>query len=236
MATTPKSARLPTDERRAAILNAVRDVFAERGFHGTTTRQLADAAAVSEALLFKHFPSKEALYAAMQESCWDDVADQEIRRLGELQPSTATLVVLVQFLASRIIGDWAGRTGRGHRPTLISRLMMHSILEDGVFARGFIKRFEGGWLSKFEQCIEAAREAGDLVDSPVPGRLRGWFVHHLVVMILIQWTPGVPVASYGVSREELVPNVVWFALRGIGVKDEAILRYFDPRALALLQR
>src|SRR3982751_6379649 len=60
------SSKLSGEERRQAIIRAVRRVFAEKGFHGTTTRELAEAAGVSEALLFKHFPNKEALYSAMQ--------------------------------------------------------------------------------------------------------------------------------------------------------------------------
>ncbi|HEX2260068.1 MAG TPA: helix-turn-helix domain-containing protein, partial [Candidatus Binatia bacterium] len=57
--------RLSAEERRQAIADAVRGVFADKGFDGTTTRELAKAAGVSEALLYKHFPSKESLYAAM---------------------------------------------------------------------------------------------------------------------------------------------------------------------------
>ena len=37
--------RLNSEERRAAIIKAVRRVFAEKGFDGTTTRELAEAAA-----------------------------------------------------------------------------------------------------------------------------------------------------------------------------------------------
>ena len=57
--------RLSGGERRQAIADAVRGVFADKGFDGTTTRELAKAAGVSEALLYKHFPSKESLYAAL---------------------------------------------------------------------------------------------------------------------------------------------------------------------------
>ncbi|MGA7699839.1 MAG: helix-turn-helix domain-containing protein, partial [Thermoguttaceae bacterium] len=66
------AAKLSGQERRAAIIKAVQRVFVEKGFHGTTTRELAEAAGVSEALLFKHFPSKEALYAAIQVSCFEE--------------------------------------------------------------------------------------------------------------------------------------------------------------------
>jgi len=63
------AAKLSSEERRSAIIHAVRRVFAEKGFHGTTTRELALAAGVSEALLFKHFPNKEALFSAMLMAC-----------------------------------------------------------------------------------------------------------------------------------------------------------------------
>src|ERR1043165_7671398 len=99
--TRPQS-RMSTDERRAAILQAVRKVFAEKGFHGSTTRELAEAAGVSEALLFKHFPSKDVLYEEVQQATWDDISREDVGRLMSLPPSTATLVVLVHYLISKI--------------------------------------------------------------------------------------------------------------------------------------
>src|SRR3954447_24631251 len=101
------TARLSAEQRRAAIIVAVRRVFAERGFHGTTTRALAEAAGVSEALLFKHFPNKEALYSAMQLSCCSEQDLGHYERIAALEPSARTLVLLVQFLVSRIV-DCAG--------------------------------------------------------------------------------------------------------------------------------
>ena len=59
--------KLSGEERRAAIIKAVRKLFAAKGFDGTTTRELAAAAGGSEALLFKHFPNKEALVEAILE-------------------------------------------------------------------------------------------------------------------------------------------------------------------------
>src|SRR6476646_11215613 len=95
--------KLSSEERRAAIIKAVRHVFAEKGFDGTTTRELADAAGVSEALLFKHFPNKEALFSAMQLSCCTEEDLGTFERLKALPSSTATLVLLVHFLVSRMV-------------------------------------------------------------------------------------------------------------------------------------
>jgi AcrR family transcriptional regulator len=60
--------RLKAGDRRSQILAAALDVFAELGFHGARTRDLAEKAGVSEALLFRHFATKEDLVRAILES------------------------------------------------------------------------------------------------------------------------------------------------------------------------
>src|SRR6516165_819098 len=97
------SGKLSGDERREAIIRAVRRVFAERGFHGTTTRALAEAAGVSEALLFKHFPNKEALYSAMQTFCISERDSEQMGRIKALSPSTSTLVLIVHMVVARMV-------------------------------------------------------------------------------------------------------------------------------------
>jgi len=59
--------RLTGAERRGQILRTSMRLFAERGFSATRTRDLARAAGVSEALVFKLFPDKESLYRAILE-------------------------------------------------------------------------------------------------------------------------------------------------------------------------
>src|ERR1700691_5490673 len=95
--------KLSGDERRAAIIKSVRRVFSEKGFHGTTTRELADAAGVSEALLYKHFPNKEALFAAMQESCYGAMYRGKLDDLMELEDGSATLILMVHCLVSHVV-------------------------------------------------------------------------------------------------------------------------------------
>src|SRR5437870_10668148 len=96
--------KLSSEERRAAIVQAVKRVFAEKGFHGTTTRELAHAAGVSEALLFKHFPNKETLYSAMQMACCHQEDCERTRRLKSVEPSTSTLVLLIHTMVSKMVG------------------------------------------------------------------------------------------------------------------------------------
>src|SRR5262245_18460604 len=99
----PPTAKLSSEERRAAIIKAVRRLFADRGFHGTTTRALAEAAGVSEALLFKHFPNKEALYSAMLLACCAANDSAVVERLKALEPSASSLVILLHWFFARLV-------------------------------------------------------------------------------------------------------------------------------------
>ncbi|HEY0613474.1 MAG TPA: helix-turn-helix domain-containing protein [Candidatus Elarobacter sp.] len=55
------------EETRGKILAAARELFEQNGTRGTTTREVAERAAVNEATLFRHFGSKRALLDAMRE-------------------------------------------------------------------------------------------------------------------------------------------------------------------------
>ena len=55
--------RLAASDRRRQLLDTALDLFSRKGFEGTTTKEIAAAAGVTEAIIFRHFPSKHALYA-----------------------------------------------------------------------------------------------------------------------------------------------------------------------------
>jgi TetR/AcrR family transcriptional regulator len=57
--------RLAATDRRRQLLEASLDLFAVKGFEGTTTKEIAAAAGVTEAIIFRHFPNKQALYSAV---------------------------------------------------------------------------------------------------------------------------------------------------------------------------
>jgi AcrR family transcriptional regulator len=224
------AAKLSSEERRAAIIMAVRRVFAEKGFHGTTTRELAEAAGVSEALLFKHFPNKEALYTAMKDSCCRQKDPGLCERLMALEPSTSSLVLTVHVLVQRTVGRRPGKPDDG----IQNRLMLRSLTEDGEFARVFLQGMPSQWVRKVEECLKAAIAAGDALDGPVLPGLRAWFGHHLAAIVMTHLVPDEPVVDYGLEREKLAEQVVWFVLRGMGLKEEAIKRHYNPRALELV--
>jgi TetR/AcrR family transcriptional regulator len=59
--------RMPAAQRQHQLLEVALIAFSRRGFKGTTTKEIASAAGVAEAIIFQHFPSKEALYSAVLE-------------------------------------------------------------------------------------------------------------------------------------------------------------------------
>ncbi|MCX6626667.1 MAG: TetR/AcrR family transcriptional regulator [Candidatus Solibacter sp.] len=57
--------RLPASDRRLQLIETALDCFSRRGFGGTTTKEIAAAAGVTEAIIFRHFPTKHDLYNAV---------------------------------------------------------------------------------------------------------------------------------------------------------------------------
>ena len=85
-----RPSRGPSGGRRAAtrerILDAAEGVFAERGFHGASLRDLAAAAGVTRSLIHHHFGSKEQLWLAVGDRLFADYGawQSEILDRGEL--------------------------------------------------------------------------------------------------------------------------------------------------------
>jgi hypothetical protein len=155
-----------------------------------------------------------------------------LARIKELEPSVSTLVLLVHFLTHLLIEGW---TAAEDEPAIQLRLMLRSLAQDGEFARLLLRRVATEWVPKIDECLVAAVADGDAHAAPVSPRLSGWLTQHIGCMAMIVLLPPQPVVDYGMSRRNLVEHVVWFALRGMGVKDEAIRKYYNPRALELLE-
>jgi len=71
-------------DRRQEILMAAMELFAKKGFRGTTTRDLATHADVNEAIIFRHFNNKEELYSAILEHKASEAPDQRFEELERM--------------------------------------------------------------------------------------------------------------------------------------------------------
>jgi AcrR family transcriptional regulator len=77
---------MPAAQRREVILSAAEEVFAQRGYHGASLDEIAQAAGVSKALIYEHFASKRELHASLLE----DHGAEIFRRLEASAQTGAT--------------------------------------------------------------------------------------------------------------------------------------------------
>lgn len=220
--------KLSGEERRAAIVQAVQRVFADKGFHGATTRELAQAAGVSEALLFKHFPTKEALYSALLPTCQAALPASVAAKLAE-GPSTESLVMMVHSFVAKSIGSadcpYDDRSVQ-------TRLLFRSLMEDGEFARLFLQNLAAHWIPRVEACWAAAVASGDVAPGPVNARMGLWLTQHLASSLVLYYRPGGASPDDATPREQLIEQSVAFALRGLGLSDAALARCYTAEAIA----
>jgi TetR/AcrR family transcriptional regulator, transcriptional repressor of aconitase len=209
--------RLDSDDRRKAIVNAAVPLFARNGFAGTTTRELAAAAGVSEALLFRHFPSKQSLYREiLQLGCEGDPA---LEKLATLPASTETAIGIVRFMVRRfVLGDEIERRDLD----LKMRLILHSYIEDGEYARELFAAVAPRVVPLFTASLAAAEAVGDLVPVAASGANRFWFAHHVAAMMAFAFLPRDVIVPYEGDVEQLVEEASDFILRGIGMTEAAI--------------
>lgn len=120
--------RASAQDRQASLIGAAASLFAAKGFSGTTTKDIARAAGVSEALLFKHFPTKRALYAAILS---EKAKYSELRSAIEEAARNRDDRRLFTLLASY-------RIRKGADPTFL-RLLLFSALEGHEMSQMFFQ-------------------------------------------------------------------------------------------------
>jgi AcrR family transcriptional regulator len=96
--------RLKAD-RRAAILRAAATLFAERGYAGVTIEDLGAAVGVSGPAVYRHFPGKAAVLAAILQGASQTLLDGAERVLGEAHDAASALHSLIRFHVDFALGE-----------------------------------------------------------------------------------------------------------------------------------
>src|SRR6476469_9922207 len=174
MAVAPRQ-RLTRDERYETILAAARTVFARHGYHRAGTAEIARAAGCSEPMLYKHFPSKQALFAAvlvdattqlkerihtMLDGC-DNGLEQMVMMVGDLSHDPVMIEVSrLRMLAITLADD-----------PVIKRALAH--MQEMGTARSDIDADQIGWLwlgfvlaAGFRMALEGPEVADQLPKIP----------------------------------------------------------------------
>lgn len=228
IARKPRPTRMTAEERRAAILRAATPIIARSGLSGTSVRDIALAAGVSEALLYKHFPSKQALYDEAAQAA-RHASQFTIARFATLPPSSETFVLLTYATVSFIVFGFPGRKAHEHGT---ARLVFRSLLDDGQHARAVFADTAAAWVDFVMRSYEAAVAAGDIIELPIQPWHRFRFVQQLALALRLSHLPDEPAFEYEGTKRELADQAVLFSLRGLGFADKSLARLFDPRRLS----
>lgn len=131
--------RLSSPERRAAIVDAALHLFAEKGFRGTTTRELAARVGVSEPVLYEHFKTKSDLYSAIIEAKSQQASTQQASQLLEEHARNGDQRAFFALLGNLVV-EWYENDPAFVRLLLFSGLEGHE-LKDLFYQRQSVHLF-----------------------------------------------------------------------------------------------
>ncbi|MEL6547827.1 MAG: TetR/AcrR family transcriptional regulator, partial [Myxococcota bacterium] len=158
-----RKTKLQSQDRRQAIIEAITPLVAAAGLEGVTTKAMAAAAGVSEALLYKHFPSKDDIYRAIQQSCVEH-ATADVELFHTMPDSTECLVMIVWHMMRSIVcteAELEPLDGKPRASKPMTRLLMRSLLASGDFGRSYLNETAETWFVKVKTCaLKGGQSAG----------------------------------------------------------------------------
>jgi AcrR family transcriptional regulator len=193
--------RVPAEGRKQQILEVATELFARQGFNGTTTRQIAQRATVNEAIIFRHFPTKEELYwAVIENQCTVRAgrAKLEMRLAADTDPEEILIGVADDML---------------NRDTTLTRLLLFTALEKHELSDRFFRSHVSGYFEMLADFIRRNVEQGRFraVDPLLAARgFIGMLFHHFHVQELYGGKKYQQFDSHEVSR-----TLVDIWLRGV---------------------
>jgi len=170
------STRLSALDRRRQIMRAASSLFARRGYGGTTTREIAQRAGINEALLFRHFPSKEKLYwTIIEEQC---SARGRRRKIKEILDACGSDFEVFAAIAREFLM-------RNARDTELTRLLWFTALESHTLSRRFFRTYVAVYYEELAGYIRRRMDEGAFRSADPLLSARG-FLGMVVYHFLIQ--------------------------------------------------
>ena len=195
--------RMSGEERRAQIVRMAFDLFAQNGFRGTTTRELAHAVGVSEPVLYQHFPNKKELYTAIVQHIIEADAVESCSRMESILSEGDERRVL-QRLGEMILAWYLDD------PRII-RLLLFSSLEGHELAEIWHEQVLTAFFAPFDGRMAGWVEEGRLKKMEPTLLTRafvGMIAHYATVTVVFKH------ALLPLSREETVARFVEIFISG----------------------
>jgi TetR/AcrR family transcriptional regulator len=136
------------------------DLFSRKGFAGTTTKEIARAAGVSEAIIFRHFATKRDLYTA--------IIEHNIHSTGAKQVLAGMEACMKRHDDEGLFRLIAKETIEGHRrDARFERLMLHAGLEGHELATIYRREFGLPIFASLRAYLDRRQRSGALrhIDS-----------------------------------------------------------------------
>jgi AcrR family transcriptional regulator len=199
------------DERRDQILKTAVTLFSQRGFSGTTTKEIARAAGVSEAMVFRHFASKDELYAAIlaDKACKDGMQQVPWEADPTLKKAIADKDDFGFFYNLSVLVLKKHQADVG-----FMRLLFFSALEEHALAEEFFNDFivrVYDFISKYIEERQADGAFRDIAPRVAVRAYLGMMIHHSLNNIL--WDKKRTILN--ISNEEAAKNFTEILLNGI---------------------
>jgi AcrR family transcriptional regulator len=212
--------RLPAAERRQSILSAASAIFAQHGFDGARTQQIAQAAGVSEALVFRHFSSKEALYRAVLRQIVRD-QNESFTAFGDVEPSARGLLTMIERMIDQALAGGGAINIKG------MRVVIGSLAGDGGYARLVYRRAFRLALPALDRAIAAACADGILVNEPPTAANAAAMIEHVATMMMLARSSHPSAIPYAGADTVLRRDAIRFCARGIGLEPHWIDQQLD---------
>jgi AcrR family transcriptional regulator len=155
--------RLPAKTRRKQIMAAAARLFSRQGFDGTTTREIAQSAGVNEAIIFRHFTSKDELYWAV---VWEQIGKGGYPgRLHRRLASSRTAKQALSHVAETLLH-------RSEEDVALTRLLLFSALRNSELAEELLQGYITESLNLVTDYIREGVARGQLrkIDPAVGAR------------------------------------------------------------------
>jgi AcrR family transcriptional regulator len=125
---------MAAEDRRHQILHVAVTLFSQRGFGGTTTKEIAQAAGISEAMVFRHYATKQELYSA--------ILDHKACSGDSMNPEEMVAEALKQKDDRAVFQQLAlGALEHHECDPEFQRLLLHAALEKHELAEMFFEKF-----------------------------------------------------------------------------------------------
>jgi AcrR family transcriptional regulator len=201
------------EERRLQILAVAVSLFSNRGFRGTTTKEIAQAAGVSEAMVFRHFATKEELYTAILNGKCSG---------GRFEPAEMAADAINRKDDRAVFESLAlGALNYHEDDPEFQRLLLHSALEKHELAQMFFDEFVRRVYEFLGGYIRERQREGALIEIDPAIVIRcfiGMVMHHSLNNNL--WDPERRLLN--ISNERAAKYFTDILLNGITAKTETI--------------